>query len=168
MDMSFIFWGTFGLFSFFWLIQIEFLWTYTGFCVNISFHFSRRNSQSVQFSHSVVSNSLRFHRLKHDRLSCPSPTPGAFSNSGPSNRWQPNHLILCCPLLLQPSIFPSIRVFPSESVLPIRWPKYWSFTFSISPSNECSWLVSFRIDWLDLLAVQGTLKILLQHHSSEA
>ena len=76
-----------------------------------------------------------------------------------------NHLILCCPLLLQPSIFPSIRVFSKESVLRIRWSKYWSFSFSISLSNEYSGLVSFKIDWLDLLAVQGTLKSLLQHHS---
>ena len=76
-----------------------------------------------------------------------------------------NHLILCRPLLLLPSIFPSIRVFSSESVLHIRWPKYWSFSFSISPSNEYSGLISFRMDWLDLLAVQGSLKSLLQHHS---
>ena len=79
-----------------------------------------------------------------------------------------NHLILCHPLLILPSIFPSIRVFPNESVLRIRWPKYWSFSFSISPSNEYSELISFRMDWLDLLAVQGTLKSLLQHHSSKA
>ena len=79
-----------------------------------------------------------------------------------------NHLILCHPLLLLPSVFPSIRVFSNESVLRIRWPKYWSFSFSISPSNEHSELISFRIDWLDLLAVQGTLKSLLQHHSSKA
>ena len=79
-----------------------------------------------------------------------------------------NHLILCCPLLLLPSVFPSIRVFSSESVLPIRWPKYWSFSFSISPSSEYSGLISFRMEWLDLLAVQGTLKSLLQHHSSKA
>ena len=78
-----------------------------------------------------------------------------------------NHLILCCPLLLPPSIFPSIRVFSSESVLHIRWPKYWSFSFSISPSNEYSGLISFRMDWLDLLAVQETLKSPLQHHSSK-
>ena len=78
-----------------------------------------------------------------------------------------NHLILCPPLLLLPSIFPSIRVFSNESVLPIRWPKYWSFSFSISPSNEYSGLISFRMDWLDLLAVQETLKSLLQHHSSK-
>ena len=79
-----------------------------------------------------------------------------------------NHLILCHPLLFPPSIFPRIRVFSNESVLHIRWPKYWSFSFSISPSNEYSGLISFRIDWLDLLAVQGTLRSLLQHHSSKA
>ena len=79
-----------------------------------------------------------------------------------------NHLILCCPFLLLPSIFFSIRVFSSESGLHIRWPKYWSFSFSISPSSEYSGLISFRMDWLDLLAVQGTLKSLLQHHSSKA
>ena len=79
-----------------------------------------------------------------------------------------NHLILCCPFLLPPSIFPSIRVFSKESVLCIRWPKYWSFSFSISPSNEHPELISLRMDWLDLLAVQGTLKSLFQHHSSKA
>ena len=79
-----------------------------------------------------------------------------------------NHLILCHPLLLLPLIFPSIRLFSNESVLHIRWPKYWSFSFSISPSNEYPRLISFRMDWLDLLAVQGTLKSLLQHHSSKA
>ena len=79
-----------------------------------------------------------------------------------------NHLTLCRPLLLLPSIFPSIRIFSNESALHIRWPKYWSFSFSISPSNEHPGLISFRMDWLDLLAVQGTLKSLLQHHSSKA
>ena len=79
-----------------------------------------------------------------------------------------NHLILCHPLLLLPSIFPSIRVFSKESFLPIRWPKYWSFSFSISPSNEYSGLISLRMDWLDRLAVQGTLKSLLQHHNMKA
>ena len=79
-----------------------------------------------------------------------------------------NHLILCCPLLLLPSIFPSRRIFSSESALCIRWPKDWSFSFSISPSKECSGLISFRINWFDLLAVQGTLKNLLQHHSLKA
>ena len=79
-----------------------------------------------------------------------------------------NHLILCCPLLHLPSIFPSVRVFSNESVLHIRWPKYWRFSFSISSSSEYSGLISFRMDWLDLIAVQGTLKSLLQHHSSKA
>ena len=79
-----------------------------------------------------------------------------------------NHLILCCPLLLPPSIFPSIKVFSNESALHIRWPKYWSFSFNITASNEHPGLISFRMDWLDLLAVQGTLKSLLQHHSSKA
>ena len=79
-----------------------------------------------------------------------------------------NYLIFCCPLLLLPSVFPSIRVFSNESALHIRWPKYWSFSFNISPSNEHSGLISFRMDWLDLLVVQGTLKSLLQHHSSKA
>ena len=112
---------------------------------------------------SVVSDSLRPHGLQHARPPRPSPTPGVYSNSCPSN-----HLILCRPLLLLPSIFPSIRVFSNESVLRIRWPKYWSFSFSISSSNEHSGLISFRMNWLDLLAVQGTLKSLLQHHSSKA
>ena len=79
-----------------------------------------------------------------------------------------NHLILCCPLLLLPSIFPSIKVISNESALPIRWPKYWSFSFNISPSNEHPGLISFRMDWLDVLAVQGILKSLLQYHSSKA
>ena len=116
---------------------------------------------SVQFSNTVMSNSLQPHGLQHARPPCPSPTPGVYSNSWtvmPSN-----HLILCCPLLLPPSIFPSIRVLSNVSVLHIRWLKYWSFSFNISPSNEYSGLISFRMDWLDLLAVQGTLKSLLQH-----
>ena len=96
-------------------------------------------------------------------LSNTNSTPGAYSNSYPSN-----YLMLCHPLLLLPSIFPSIRVFSNQSVLHIRWPKYWSFSFSISPSNEYSGPISFRMEWLDLLAVQGTLKSLLQHHSSKA
>ena len=99
---------------------------------------------------------------------CPSPSPGACSNSRPLSCRCSNHLVLCCPLLLPPSIFPSIRVFSNESVLHIRWPKYWSFSFSISPSSEYSGLISFRIDWFDLFAVQGTLKNLLQYHSSKA
>ena len=123
---------------------------------------------SVQFSCAVVSDSLWPHGLQHARLPCPSPTPGACSNSCPSSWWCHSTISSCCPLLLLPSIFPSIRVFSNESVLCIRWPKCWSFSFSISPSNEYPWLISFRIDWFDLLAVQGTLKSLLQHHSSKA
>ena len=91
------------------------------------------------------------------------PKPMCIESVMPSN-----HLILCLPLLLLPSIFPSIRVFSNESILGIRWPKYWSFSFSISPSKEDSELISFRMDWLDLLGVQGTLKSLLQHHTSKA
>ena len=124
---------------------------------------------SVQFSRSVVSNSLRLHGLKHARPPCPSPTPRACSNSLSIKSVMPsNYLILCHPLLLLPSIFPSIRVFSNESVLRTRWPKYWSFSFSISLSNEYSGMISFRMDRFDLLAVQGTLKSFLQHHSSEA
>ena len=123
---------------------------------------------SVQFSFSVVSDSLRPHGLQHTRLPCPSQSPGACSNS--SIQWMvpSNHLILCRPLLLLPSVFPSVRVFSNESVLCIRWPKYWSFSFSISLSIEYSGLISFKMDWLDFLAVQRTLKSLLQHHSSKA
>ena len=121
---------------------------------------------SVQFSFSVVSDSSQPNRLQHTRPPCPLPTPGVYSNSCPLN-WPSNHLILCHPLLLLPSIFPIIRVFSSESVRHIRWLKYWSFSFNISPSNEYSGLISFRMDWLDHLAVRGTLKSLLQHHSSK-
>ena len=102
------------------------------------------------------------------QASLSSPTPRACSNSYPSNMMPSNHLILCHPLLLLPSNFPSIRVFSNESVLCIRWPKYWNFSFSISLSSEHPELVSFRMDWLDLLAARGTLKSLLQHHSSKA
>ena len=122
---------------------------------------------SVQFGRSVVSNSLRPHGLHNTRPPCPSSTPGIYPNSCPLSWWC-HPIILCHPLLLLPSIFPSIRVFSKESALRIRWPKYWSFSFNISPSNEYSGLISFRMDWLDLLAVQGTLQSLLQHHSSKA
>ena len=113
-----------------------------------------------------MSDSLQPHGLQHAKLPCPSPPPGGYPNSTESVM-PSNHLILCRPLLLPPSIFPSIKVFSSESVLHIRWPKDWSFSFSISSSNEYSGLISFGIDWLDLLAVQGTLRGLLQHHSSK-
>ena len=109
------------------------------------------------FSHSIVSDSLQPHGLQHPRLPCPSLSPGVCS-----------HFILCLPLLLLPSIFPSIRVFSNELALCIRWPKYWSFSFNISPSKEHPELISFRMDWLDFLAVQGTLESLLHHHSSKA
>ena len=113
-----------------------------------------------QSSHTVVSDSLQPHGLQHARLPCPSPTPGANQTHVHhiSDAIQPSHPL--SPLLLSPSIFPSIRVFSNESVLLIRWPEYWSY--SISPSNECSGLISFRIDWFDLLAVQRTLKSLFQ------
>ena len=113
--------------------------------------------------------SLQPHGLQHARLPCPSPTPRSLLKLICNELVMPsNHLILCHPLLFPPSIFPSIRVFSNESVLCIMWSKYWSFSFSISPSNEYSGLISFRMDCLDLLAVQGTLKSLLQHHSSKA
>ena len=115
-----------------------------------------------------MSNSLRPHGLQQARPPCPSPTPGLLKLMSIESVMPSNHLILCRPLLPLPSIFPSIRVFSNESILCIRWPKYWSFSFSISPSNEYSGLISFRIDWFDLLVVQGTLRSLLQHHSLKA
>ena len=123
---------------------------------------------SVQFSRSVMSDCLQPHGLQHARLSCPSPTPGLYSNSCPLSQW--------CHPTISSSVVPFssclqsflVSVFSSESVLHIRWPDCWSFSFSISPFGEYSGLVSFRMDWLDLFAVQGTLKSLLQHHSSEA
>ena len=123
-----------------------------------------------QFNSSVLSDYLRPHGLQHIRPPCPSPTPGVYSNSCPfiESLITSNHPILCRPLLHLPSIFPSIRVFSNESALCIRWPKCWSFRFSINTPNEYSELISFRMDWLDLLAVQGTLKSLLQHQSSKA
>ena len=123
---------------------------------------------SVQFSHSVMSDYLRPHESQHARPPCPSPTPGVHSNMFIESVMPSSHLILCCPLHLLPSIPPSIRAFSTESALHVRWPKYWSFSFNFSPSNEHPGLISFRMDWLDLLAVQGTLKSLLQHHSSNA
>jgi len=137
-------------------------------CHSMQIYLKHRLSQSVQFSRSVMSDSA-------------TPWTAACQASlSITNSWillklmsiklvmPSNHLILCCLLFLLPSIFPSIRVFSNELVLGIRWPKYWSFSFSISPSSEYSELISFRMDWLDLLAVQGTLKSLLQHHSSKA
>ena len=139
---------------------------YTFFSLCLCLHSCPENQfSSVQYSCLVRSNSLR-------PMDCS--TLASLSNTNSQSLLKlmsiepvmpSNHLILCCPLLLPPSIFPSIRVLSNESVLCIRWPKYWSFSFSISPSNG---LISFRMDWLDLLAVQGTLKSFLQHHSSKA
>ena len=128
---------------------------------------NRLGSCSVQFS-SVTQSCLTLwpHESQHSRPPCPSSTPGVYSNPCPSSWW--------CHPTISSSVVPfsscpqSLRVFSNESTLRIRWPKYWSFSFKISPSNECSRLISFRMDWLDLLAVQGTLKSLLQHHSSKA
>ena len=115
-----------------------------------------------------MSDSLWPQGLQHTRPPCPSPTPGVYSNSSIESVMPSNQLILCHPRLLPPSIFPNISVFSNGSFLQIRWPKYWSFSFSISPSNEHPGLISPRMDWLDLLAVRGILKSLLQHHSSKA
>ena len=115
-----------------------------------------------------MSDSLRPHESHHARPPCPSPTPRVHSKLMSIESVMPsNHFILCRPLLLLPPIPPSIRVFSNESTLHIRWPKYWSFSFSINPSNEHLEMI-FRMDWLDLLAVQGTLKSLLQHHTPKA
>ena len=113
-------------------------------------------------------DTLQPHGLQDARPPCPSPTPRVYANMSIESVMPSSHLILCCPFLFLPSIFPNIRVFSNESVLHIRWPKYWSFSFSISSSNEYSGLISFRVDWFDLLAVQGILKSLIQHHSSKA
>ena len=124
---------------------------------------------SVQFSRSVMSNSLWPHGLQHARPPCPSPNPGVYSNSCPLSRWcHPTVSSSVIPFSSCLQIFPSIRVFSNESVHCIRWPKYWSFSFNISPSNEHPGLISFTMDWLDLLAVQGTLRSFLQYHSTEA
>ena len=121
---------------------------------------------SAQFSHSVMSNSETPWTAAHQSSLSITNSWSLFKLMSIELVTLPNYLVLCCPLL-PPSIFSSIRVFSNESVLHIRWSKYWSFSFSISPSNEYSGLISFRMDWLDLLAVQGTLKSLLQHHSSK-
>ena len=123
---------------------------------------------SVQFSCSIMSNSLQPHGLQHARMPCPSPTPGIYSNLCPLSWWY--HSTISSSVVPFSSHLQSCPAWGSfyQSVLCIRWPKYWSFSFNIIPSNEHSGLISFRMDWLDLLAVQGTLKSLLQHHSSKA
>jgi len=132
------------------------------------FTYSSLAFSSVQFSRSIVSDSLQPHELQHARPPCLSPTPGVHPNSSIESVVPSTHLILCHPLLLLPPNPLSIRVFSKELTLRMRWPKYWSFSFSISPSKEHPGLISLRKDWLDLFAVQGTFKSLLQHHSSKA
>ena len=130
---------------------------------------SKIYGSSVQFSHSVVSDSLRPHESQHARPPCHITNSWSLLKLMSIELVMPySHLILCHPLLLLPPIPPSIRVFSNESTLHMRWPKYWSFSSSISPSTEHPGLISFRMDWLDLLAVQGTLKSLLQKHNSKA
>ena len=126
---------------------------------------NKRTLSSVQFTCSVVSNSSQPQGLQHTRLPCPSPSPSLLKCTLTESVMPSNHLILCRPLLLLPLVFPSIGVFSNESALLITWPMHWSFSFSISPSSEYSGLISFRMDWLDLLAGHRTLKSLLQHHS---
>jgi len=135
---------------------------------NLTWEQESQWTYSVQFSHSVVSDSATpWTAVRQASLSITN-SQSLLKLMSIESVMPSHHLILCYPLLLPSSIFPSIRVFSNESVLRIRWPKYWSFSFNISPSNEYSGLISFRMDWLDLLAVQGTLKSLLQHHSSKA
>ena len=130
---------------------------------------TQRGTRSVsQFSCPVVSDSATSWTPAHQASLSITNSRSSLKLTSITSVMPSNHLVLCCPLLLQPSIFPSIRVFSNELVLRIRWPKYWSFSFGISPSNEYSGLISFRMDWLDLLAVQGILKSLLQHHNSKA
>ena len=129
---------------------------------------SRDLFSSVQFSHSVVSHSLWLHELQYARPHCPSPTPRIHSHSHPLSRWcHPAISSSVTPFSSCPQSLPA-SVFSNESTLRMRWPKYWSFSFSIIPSKEHPGLISFRMDWFDLLAVQGTLKSVLQHHSSKA
>ena len=137
-------------------------------------HFTKHNAcqvhfSSVQFNCSVMSDSLQPHGPQHARPPCPSPTPGVHPNSCPLSRWfHPTISSSVVPFSSCLESFPASGSFKNESALPIRWPKYWSFSFNISPSNDHPGLISFKMDWLDLLAVQGTLKSLLQHHSSKA
>ena len=143
-------------------------WRLTHSCKLLLFRAKSPQFSSVQFNRSVVSDSLQPHESQHARPPCPSPSPGVHSNSCPSSRWcHPTISSSVVPFSSCPQIPPSIRVFSNESTLRMRWPKYWSFSFNIITSKEHPGLISFRMDWLDLLAVQGTLKSLLQHRSSE-
>ena len=137
-------------------------------------NWSQNYDEIVGFLEGVVRSSVQLlscvwlfgpHEPQHARPPCPSPTPRVHPPMSIEPVMPSNHLILCHPILLLPSIFHSIRVFSNEPALHMRWPKYWSFSFSISPSNEYSGLISFRMDWLDLLAIQGIPKSLLQHHN---
>ena len=134
----------------------------------VNYHKCARSYLSAQFSRSVMSNSATPWTVARQASLSIANSWSLLKLMSIESVMPSNHLIFCHPLLLLPSFFPSIRVFSKESVLHIRWPKYWSFSFSISPFSEYSGLISFRMDWLDLLAVQGTLKSLLQHHSSKA
>ena len=145
------------------------------YCRQILYQLSHQGREalrhsSVKFSRSVVSNpvTIPWTAARQASLACFTNSRSLLKLTSIKSVMPSNHLILCHPLLLLPAVFPSIRVFSSESVLLIRWPKYWNFSFNISPSNEYSGLISFRMDWLDLLAVQGTLKRLLQDRSSKA
>jgi len=134
--------------------------TFSCSLVSCSFSEGIQRFSSVQFSRSVMSDSLRPHESQHTRPPCPSPTPGVHSDSMSIESVMPSsHLILCRPFLLLPPIPPSIKVFSSESALRMRWPKFWSFSFSIIPSKEIPGLISFIMDWLDLLAVQGLSRV---------
>jgi len=148
-----------------WMPRPSFFWKFSFKPAFSSFTFN----SSAQFSRSVISDSLWPHELQHTRPPCPSPTPRVHPNPCPLSWWcHPTISSSVIPFSSCPQSFLASRVFSNESVLHIRWPKYWSFSFNISPSNEHPGLISLSTDWLDLLAVQGTLKSLLQHHSSKA
>ena len=155
------------------LCLYKYLWMHTYACLCILFLLNWNHMYTLACKFSSVQSLSHVwlfvtHGLQQARPPCLTNSWSLLKLMSTESVMPSNHLILCHPLLLLPSIFPSIRVFSNESALRIRWPKYWSFSFSISPSNEYSGLISFRIDWFGLLAVQGTLKSLLQHHSSEA
>ena len=150
-----------------WSPKVLTLWGARSYTLAFSSSIYKCSKGLLLFSHLVMSDSLR--PLAGCQASLSTTNSRSLLKPMPIELVMPsNHLILCCPLLILPSIFPSTRVFSNESVLHIRWPKYWHFSFSISPSSEYSGLTFFMIDWLDLLAVQGTLKSLLQHQSSKA